>query len=559
MGSNEDSAPSVNASSIKITDVTQDGDTLTFAITSQKSSSSAGVCVFRTYEDFEWLQQSLFSQEDVPGLQGVIFPPLPGKPLPSTSLSQAKALKQLGFLALGDEWMIYSKALELYLHQVAAHTTLSNSKTLYSFLNSTESPGKQRGKKGILNRLSQAMEEMRKEGHKDVDEFFQSERDSSTNLSALFKLSTEKFLDVVLNKQRLALACGHFSTSLHLCVNQDNPTAVAFSKICLKLSDIIEAVKINYEKVSENDISTLGLGLDLESRYQEAKREMLFRRTCKLVELETANRNAERAKPNKKAIMEGVQKATQKEFNIISSVAKQEIEHYHRDRVSLLRDFLICWCEKQLSTARESSALLSQHLDACNHTMTVCTQVIRAVSQNWIIIIFLELRAVDKHSVHDLMSIKNCLEDSENWLLSSTDLIAVHLHQLSQAECELEISISRCWHKSRRFCEVFKNIVTHSPLGIGFAHIASLCLLYFLIRNMKTPPQESSCFFFTWLFEFPSRRFQDFINLGFCSDMGHFRHMKLYRSWIMRNSTRGCIVGFRNLFIKVLISSNSSI
>ncbi len=28
--------------------------------------------VDRTYDDFEWLQQQLFSQEDVPGLQGVI-------------------------------------------------------------------------------------------------------------------------------------------------------------------------------------------------------------------------------------------------------------------------------------------------------------------------------------------------------------------------------------------------------------------------------------------------------------------------------------------------------
>lgn len=28
--------------------------------------------VARTYDDFEWLQQHLFSQEDVPGIQGVI-------------------------------------------------------------------------------------------------------------------------------------------------------------------------------------------------------------------------------------------------------------------------------------------------------------------------------------------------------------------------------------------------------------------------------------------------------------------------------------------------------
>lgn len=29
----------------------------------------------RSYDDFEWLQQSLFSQEDVPGIQGVIVSP----------------------------------------------------------------------------------------------------------------------------------------------------------------------------------------------------------------------------------------------------------------------------------------------------------------------------------------------------------------------------------------------------------------------------------------------------------------------------------------------------
>ncbi|XP_026801305.3 sorting nexin-5 [Pangasianodon hypophthalmus] len=363
-GSNDQTAPNVNANSIKITDVTQDGDTLTFAITSQKLNSSKGICVFRTYEDFDWLQQSLFAQDDVAGLHGVIFPPLPAKPLPSSSHTQAKALKQLGFLALGDNWQLYCRALEFYLQQVAAHSILGKSKLLHSFLSSTESAGKQRSKKGIFDRLSQAMEEMRKEGHKDVDEFFHNERESNTHLTALFKATTEKFLEVVLTKQRLALACGHFSTSLHLCVNQDNPSAVVFSKICLKLSDIMDAVKRNLDKVSENDVCTLGLGLDLESRYQEAKREMLFRRTCKLVELEIISKNAEKAKPNKKEVMDKVQKITQKEFDLISSVAKEEIDWYLKARVSVLRDFLIHWCEKQLDTARESAALFSQHLEA---------------------------------------------------------------------------------------------------------------------------------------------------------------------------------------------------
>ncbi|TRY55009.1 hypothetical protein DNTS_020750 [Danionella cerebrum] len=354
---------SVSSSSIRITDVTQDGDVLTFAITSQKLNSSAGVCVFRTYEDFDWLQQSLFSQENVPGLQGIIFPPLPLKAVPQQT-NNPKGLKHLGFLGFGEDWQNYCKALEFFLQKVATHPTLCSCKALDGFLIDSESPGKQRVKKGILNRLSQAVEEMRKESHKDVDKFFQDERNKNTNLTTLSKVATEKFLDIVATEQKLVLACGHFSTSLHLCVNQDDVAAVAFSKVCLKLSDIIEAVKRNFEKVARSNISTLGLGLDLESRYQEAAREMLFRRTCKLIELENVRKCTEKAKSNKREVMEAYHKAVEKEFHQISSVAKQEIEHFHSARAHALQSFLIGWCEEQLKTAKEFAELYSQHLEA---------------------------------------------------------------------------------------------------------------------------------------------------------------------------------------------------
>lgn len=44
----------------------------------------------------------------------------------------------VGFLALGDNWQLYCKALEFYLQQVAAHSILGKSNALYSFLSSTE-------------------------------------------------------------------------------------------------------------------------------------------------------------------------------------------------------------------------------------------------------------------------------------------------------------------------------------------------------------------------------------------------------------------------------------
>lgn len=130
-------------------------------------------------------------------------------------------------------------------------------------------------------------------------------------------------------------------------------------RICVKLSEVFDTMKVSYAhflcrivsqcttafgiiacvsvrgqmsmtSVAENNLSTLGLGLDMDSRYQEAEKvrhltrelaarnqafissyvhlslfsslqEMLFRRTCKLVELEAVSRNAEKAKPVKKA------------------------------------------------------------------------------------------------------------------------------------------------------------------------------------------------------------------------------------------------------------------
>ncbi|KAJ7999234.1 hypothetical protein DPEC_G00213330 [Dallia pectoralis] len=362
MEEDRDGLLGVTAHTIRVTEAVRDGDSLTFIVISQKLSGSGEYHVARTHEDFQWLQECLFNPEEVPGILGVISPPLPAKPHLN---APTKDLKPLGFLVMGKDLGTYCKVLEIYLQQVAANTRLSKNKCLENFLTSPEAPGHQRVRKSIFNRLSQAMEGLRKEGHKDVDSFFQTERDNNFTLTGFSKTATERFVDVVLTEQKLAVACGHLSTCLHLCVEQrDDHAAQAFSKICVKLSGVVDSMQKNFENVSENNLSTLGLGLDLETRYHEAEKEMLFRRTCKLVELETASRNAERAKPIKKAAMDDLKMKSEKEFDQISGVAKQEIARFHSVHVMLLRQALILWCEKQLVTARETFTCYSQHLQA---------------------------------------------------------------------------------------------------------------------------------------------------------------------------------------------------
>uniref|UniRef100_A0A3B3E034 Si:dkey-28n18.9 n=1 Tax=Oryzias melastigma TaxID=30732 RepID=A0A3B3E034_ORYME len=278
---------SVQVHNIKVTEVLQDGDSLTFIIVSQKMSGTGEFHVDRTYEDFEWLQQHLFSQEDVPGIQGVIFPPLPARLQVNAS---SKTLRHLGFLGLG-EWQPYCKALETFLRQVAAHSILSKNRAVEIFLTSSDPPGRQKVKKNIFNRLSQAVEEMRKEGHKDVDDFFQTKRDHNFLLTGYTKMAAEVSESSVCLE--IAVACGHFSTALHLCMEQgENP---------------------------EKNIRLTSMSVFLFKI-----KEMLFRRTCKLVELQNATKNAEKAKPVKKA-MEEAKKATETEFRQICEVAKKEV------------------------------------------------------------------------------------------------------------------------------------------------------------------------------------------------------------------------------------------
>ncbi|KTG02364.1 hypothetical protein cypCar_00028749 [Cyprinus carpio] len=97
---------------------------------------------------------------------------------------------------------------------------------------------------------------------------------------------------------------------------------------------------------------------------------MLFRRTCKLIELKSVKKSTKKAKANKREVVEAFQKVVEKEFRLISSVAKQEIERFHSSRVNVLKIFLIGWCEEQLKTAKKFAELYSQHLEACRNMYT---------------------------------------------------------------------------------------------------------------------------------------------------------------------------------------------
>uniref|UniRef100_A0A8C5C2D5 PX domain-containing protein n=1 Tax=Gadus morhua TaxID=8049 RepID=A0A8C5C2D5_GADMO len=244
---------SVSPSTIRVTEAAQDGELLTFIIVSQKLSGTGEYHVDRTYEDFDWLQQHLFSLEDVPGIQGII------------SWITVVFSPTVGLLATGETWTPYCRALGAYLQQVAGHSLLSRTQHLETFLTSPE----------VEEEEEEALDLYKNIRYKSIES--SAEPNVYTNIHILLHV-------------------------LHVCLSVT---------VCL-----IAFILLTYSSVTSPKSSCFGLTL--------CEQEMLFRRTCKLVELETASRNAERAKPLKKAAVN--QKAAEKDFEQVSVVAKQEVQ-----------------------------------------------------------------------------------------------------------------------------------------------------------------------------------------------------------------------------------------
>ncbi|XP_077984251.1 sorting nexin-5-like [Glandiceps talaboti] len=349
--------------SVQVIGATKDGDVIKYDVkTTKLDESNQEVTVVRQYEDFQWLEHCLITQHDV---IGIILPPLPMKPGVSASGAEAKSKKQLGSSSktlIGDEFHKDCRSLEKYLQLVLRHELLGKNETLGKFLTETEAPTRAKIKKNLLSNLSKAMDEARKGGHRDVDDTFQKERDNCNDKLAALKEASEHFNKMVFIQLRLVGGYSHLSTTLNLgggILEGDSETA---NNMLVKFSHALEDYKQGVEVFVVNDENTLGFSLDLYARYQESEKEMLFRRTCKMIDLENATKTLEKAKPQKRDAAEDAKQEAEAAYDRVSEVAKKEIVKYHRDRVLAFQKALILYAEAKIKTARDTYALLARDL-----------------------------------------------------------------------------------------------------------------------------------------------------------------------------------------------------
>lgn len=351
---------------VKVLDASKDGEIVKFTIQTNivdDSEEEKGVVVLRQYEDLEWLSHCLIAHNNV---DGVVIPPLPPKPMTTVSAAEAKSKKQLGKDAknmVADEFSRDCRNVEKFLQLVVAHPAFSKDEDLQKFLKEENPPVRSKVKKGLITSLSRAVDDFRHHSHKDLDEEFQKKRDFVEEYTPLTKETYGNFTKMVHSQQRVALAVNDFSSGIMTAsAGDDNSTKELKGKF-VTFSSALNGVKESLDVMSTNDDNTLGFTLELYSRYMDAAKEMLFRRTCKLVEYENATKALEKAKPKNQEMLQKAKDDAEEAYNSISEAAKKEMIRYNRQRVLSLQASLIQYAESRLKNGRDTYAILAKLLN----------------------------------------------------------------------------------------------------------------------------------------------------------------------------------------------------
>uniref|UniRef100_A0A8W8LBF9 PX domain-containing protein n=1 Tax=Magallana gigas TaxID=29159 RepID=A0A8W8LBF9_MAGGI len=318
--------------SVKVPDAVKNGDVLQFTIHVVKKDSKDSDEIVREYDDIEWLQHCLMTED---GVVGCIIPPLPPRPEYDAKAAESKTKKQLGSDAnviMADEFHKDCRNVERYLNMVISHEVFGKSEILKKFLCEKEAAVKTKLKKSLFMRVSQAVDEARKGQHK-------------------------------ARVTRLANCYGQLTTSIKESIPYKDEVQSEINKYLVVLSEGVDNAKHGLEVMSRNDEKTLGVHLDLYSKYMESVKEMLFRRTCLMVSYEEANKALEKAKPNKREAAEEHKQNIEKAFEECSDSAKRELKSFRQQRILTFGEGLTNFVEAQIRTSRDTITLLLRTLN----------------------------------------------------------------------------------------------------------------------------------------------------------------------------------------------------
>lgn len=348
---------------IKVADAVKNGESLQFIIKVFKPDNEEEISsVTRIYDDFEWLHHCLTTQNNI---SGIIVPPLPNRPETDAKAAESKSKKQLGSstkVIVPDEFTKDCRSVEKYLKLIISHEVFGKDEHLHKFLLEKEAAVRTRVKRGFLSRMSTLVDEARKGQHKDIDEYFQKQREWAVEYGKYMKEASQNFNKMVYAQLRLAGCYSDLGTCIQSEAHAKDDASRKVNKYLGKLGGGLDCAKHGLEVLSANDEKTVVFQLDLFARYMEAVKDMLFKRTCLLVDYEDASKALEKAKPNKRQAAEDAKMSTEKAYEACTDNARKELKSFLQYRLISFEDSLSNFADSQIKTARDTYTLLVKTL-----------------------------------------------------------------------------------------------------------------------------------------------------------------------------------------------------
>uniref|UniRef100_A0A0N5AE80 Sorting nexin n=1 Tax=Syphacia muris TaxID=451379 RepID=A0A0N5AE80_9BILA len=325
------------------------------------------ISVTREHEEFIWLH-SCFEENEA--YAGYIIPPAP--PRPDFDASREK-LQKLGEgestmtkeefqkmkQELEQEYLaIFKKTVamhEVFLCRLAAHPVFRNDQNFRIFLEYEKDSLSVRGKNkkeyvgSIWKRFTQSADEVLLSGQKDVDEFFEHERNYLVEYHTHIR-------DATLQADRIA----RFRKSKFFITRREQ------QKLLLHGVEIFEKLKKIEARIATDEELKLGDTLRYYMKDTEAAKDLLYRRLRCLANYESANKNLERARGKNKGIQkaEAEQAEACKKFEEISKIAKGELQDLKKRRLIAFKRNLIDLVDLEIKHSKAQISLLQQALEA---------------------------------------------------------------------------------------------------------------------------------------------------------------------------------------------------
>lgn len=348
--------------SITVTDATKDGEILKFTIQtklSEISTSESGKIVLRQYEDLEYLLHNLTTKNDS---AGVFIPALPPKPFvaPNQTDAKNKISNSVSQLVKGDEYEQDCKRIQKFLQDLTSHPLFGEDENLKIFLTEEQAPVRAAVKRGLIDSFMTVVDNARFHHFPDTDEEFQRWRDSTNKLLVHIKQLHQIKERLLMTENGHSAAFGNIGKAFRNSNLMDIQQSKLLMRFIGQYSDTLDEAMTSTQKATYIFEDTIGFCLELYTRYLQAAQEMLFRRTCKLVELDSATKALAKAKPKNKDQLQTTKDEAEKAVEEITQRMKTEFEKFNTARLEYFQKSLSDLVERRVEHHQNTCDALSK-------------------------------------------------------------------------------------------------------------------------------------------------------------------------------------------------------